>query len=280
MKTLYSFILTVGALCFLLGSTSHAKDPFTTIDNLRGTKVIKSYIKGNLIKPAAKNDALNTTDALSKYTTSTSGEFIYLGGNQMRLVTSEWSTDVDILGMASGHFVWTDNNGLRYEITEMPEDSSYANGPIYNGDTMVGKFTIAPKKLKLDKASGRWTGVLAFPGGTFLDIALQISGIAENSYGECSHGSLETRVEYPGFPYQEASTLHCDESFGNFGEHDYSLGTFFWDDSQGGIWFVSLSGSLSPWDTFQGSVYLIPVLNAGNFAEGVFLLERPQPFNP
>ena len=263
MKKIQLFLLAVGAVFFLIGSTSHAKDPFTTIDNLRGTKVIKSYFKG---KPT-------TMDSNNSLT----GEFIYLGGNQMRLITSEWSTDVDILGMGSGYFVWTDDNGLRYEISEMPENSSYAKGAIYNGKSLVGKFSIAPKKIKLDKARGRWAGVLAFPGGTFLDISLQIAGIAEEAYGECSHGSLETRVEFPGFPYQEASTLHCDN---NFNGHDYSLGTFFWDDGQGAIWFVSLSGTLSPWDTFQGSVYLIPVLNAGDFAEGVFLLDRPQPFNP
>jgi hypothetical protein len=216
--------------------------------------------------PAAAKDAWNQTGDILGYkllqATFADGssqsqrlEFIYLGAADLQVFTKGGARRVETQGLGSDFFAWPDAQGLTWQISGYPFDNNHA--PVYGvvlkgGSTVVGKFKMSAVKGVVPGVAGRWTGVMAFPGGREYTTSLNVSRLYQPFNG-CSHGSHAARMDVAGFGYQDAGLLHCAKGY--FQDGDHTIQTLFYDDVSDRSWFITLRGTVDFNDTvFQGFV--------------------------
>jgi hypothetical protein len=247
-------------------STAQAKEPFEVINSLLGPQRVKSAI-------AATSKTGKTIYAHQDV------EFIYLGGNELWMAGDDGIAEVAMNGLGSGHFEWNDANNRTFVLEISDGDTPPFSGKIWQNNKPVGKFRVGNAKIATDKAGGHWAGVLAFPGGIMMDVNLIVASIGEDYNAGCKGGILGARIAFPGNAYQEASLLHCDETYGENGNHDYNLATLYSDSVTGDTWFLSLSVNVTVFGNLEGEVKAMNLSDLGPMHLGITALARPAGFN-
>ena len=259
MKAFTITLITLFALS-ALAPTAFAKDPYDSIEPLTGFKRLSTY---------------ETSKSFSKKSSKSASlvEIIYVGGTELQLNDGKKIRRITQDGMGSHHFSWEGNNGRTFVIDNPANSQGLLKGTIRLGNSKIGIFYLSNHKLAAPAAAGRWTGVLAFPGGAQLDVALQVSGLSHKFAGECQMW-LPTRVDIPGSPYSEAYVSICGK-----GNHNHQMNFFYWDRKKNDVWFFTIEGAVFYKSTvFQGSAWGFSLYGNGN-SEGVFLLSRPASFS-
>jgi hypothetical protein len=262
LKTLLIALVVLG----ISASTAQAKEPFEVINALQGTRQINTA----LMSPSKTGKATYSSQEV---------EFLYVGGTELWLSANDGITEVTMNGLGSGQFKWTGANNRTFILDIADGDTAPFFGEIQSNGKTVGKFRVGKSKVNPDKAGGHWTGVLAFPGGVMMDVNLIVAGIGEDFDSTCNGGNLGARISFPGNAYQEATLLHCDDTFGENGGHNYSLSTLYSDSVTGETWFISLAVDVTEFGNLEGEVKAMNLTTLGGIHQGIAALARPTGFN-
>jgi len=264
--------ITVASLVLLLATSSQAKYPFDSVDDLTdGRKVItvhqqskfNSFYKSKMPWKSIKPDTKKIV-----------GQFLYHGANDLWWVTKDGATEVHNTGLGSTHYWWEDDGGRRW-VMNVPWDNNHktVKGVILGKcDKPVAKFTVSTIKVKSAEHQGRWTGKIAFPGGAVIDVGMLNAGVGRNIGNYVAYPS---RIKFLSGPDQNAELL-----FGKGFQHGPVYAQFFyWDEHHNNVWFVTLNGDFYYDGTvFQGFSTAFPILGPGNHSMGKFYLTRPEQF--
>ncbi|HIA03743.1 MAG TPA: hypothetical protein EYN06_03085 [Myxococcales bacterium] len=242
-----------------LAPTAMAKDPYESINPITGMKRLTTYESANSFsKTSSKSSSLV--------------EILYVGGTELQLNDGKKIRRISQGGMASNHFSWEGSKGRTFVINSPANSQGLLKGTILFGNSKIGIFYLSNYKVAAAPAAGRWTGVLAFPGGAQLDVALQVSGVSHKFAGDCQ-AWLPTRVDIPGSSYSEGYVSICGK-----GNHNHQMNFFYWDRKNSDVWFFTIEGAVFYESTvFQGSAWGFSLYGTGN-SEGKFYLTRPTSF--
>jgi hypothetical protein len=250
----------VTAFSFGIAEQAQAKDPYVTITALAGNKTLSVKIRGNKklgIKPRIFSEKI---------------DIVHRGYTEIEMFSSDGATSIET-EFGSDSYSWEDADGLRYVIAHYPENNPgpSVSGTVFAGKRRVGKFSLTDTKHGVHKATGRWQGVLAYPGGSELALGLQISSTPQAMGGGCV--SYDARVNFPGHPYEQTAFYKCkgDENF-------YGAGFFFVDSVTSERWFVSLNVTVEN-GVFQGQAFTFSISGNGGSSWGKMYTERPQAFS-
>jgi hypothetical protein len=250
------------ALAFVLlaAAPASAKDAWNQTGDILGYKLLKTTFA----------DGSSTTQRL---------EFIYLGAADLQVFGQSGARPVETQGLGTDFFAWPGPDGLTYQVSGYPYENNHA--PVYGvalkgGEKVVGKFTMLSVKGVIPGIAGRWSGVMAFPGGREYTTSLNVSRLFQPFSG-CTHGSHAARMDVAGFGYQDAGVLHCEKGY--FQDGDHYIQTLFYDDVHDRSWFITLRGTVDFKDTvFQGFVDAIDLDGEQEPMLGKFYLTRPPAF--
>ncbi|MEZ4267365.1 MAG: hypothetical protein R3F39_13375 [Myxococcota bacterium] len=240
--------------------------------------------------PALAKDAWNQTGDILGYkflqasfadgsSQSQRLEFMYLGAADLQVFTGGGVRRVETQGLGTDFFAWQDGQGRTYQISGYPYENNHA--PVYGvvlkgGATVIGKFQMLSVKGVVPGVAGRWSGVMAFPGGREYTTSLNVSSLYQR-YAGCTHGNHAVRMDVAGFGYQDAGLLHCEKGY--FQDGDHTIQTLFYDDVSDRSWFITLRGTVDFKNTvFQGFVDAIDLDGESEPLLGKFLLTRPPAF--
>ena len=198
-------------------------------------------------------------------------DILHRGYTEIDMFTSNGVTPVDT-EFGTSSYSWEDANGLSYVIEHYPEnnDGAPVTGLVFDGDNAVGQFRLLSTRQRVHKATGRWSGVLAFPGGAEIALALQVSSTPQESVEGCV--TYDARINFPGHAYEQTALYNCEEDGAV-----YSSGFFYVDSVTKDSWFISLDAVVEN-GAFQGDVHALS-LNGNGASWGKVYTERPQAFS-
>lgn len=256
-KTIIATTLAT-AFSFGIASQAQAKDPYNTISDLSEHNTLSVVIQDS------KKLGIKGSSTVEKVNIQ------HRGYTEIELFSSEGSTAI-ATEFGSDDYAWEDESGFRYVLENYPEDNDGASvvGRVLFGKTKVGKFKLSTAKYGVHKASGRWVGVLAFPGGSQLPLGLQISSIPQALGNGCVEYSA--RVNFPGHAYEQTSLYKCSGD-----KNMYGSGFFYADSVSGRSWFISLNVLVES-GQLQGDVHTFALDGEGS-SLGKVLTERPTEF--
>ncbi len=256
-KTMIATTLAT-AFSFGIASQAQAKDPYNTISDLSEHNTLSVVIQ------ASKKLSIKGASTVEKVNIQ------HRGYTEIDLFNSAGATAITT-DFGSDDYAWEDENGFRYVIEDYPEDNHGAAvaGRVFFGKARVGKFKLSTTKYGVHKASGRWQGVLAFPGGSQLPLGLQISSIPQALGNGCVE--YPARVNFPGHAYETTSLYKCDGD-----KNMYGSGFFYADSVTGRSWFISLNVLVES-GQLQGDVYTFALDGEGS-SFGKILTDRPTEF--
>lgn len=249
-------------LSLLIATAAFAKDPYNTIGDLAGNKVMNTkYVWGE--------------------SSSEKVDIIWLGGQDLWLAQSSGVTDVQNVYFGSGTFEWIGKYGYTHRIDDYPMDNNGAtvSGGIYKGNLQVGKFNLQSVNGAWEPAAGRWAGELAFPGGLSLPIAFHIAEIGQGLWGS-GCWSYPARIEFLGHGYQDADAVVCSGPLTKAKTYYFSF--FYFDERYQDSWFVSINAFYSVYksgDLLQSSdVSMFEISGSGQSLLGKMVVSRPDRF--
>ncbi len=247
-RTLLSFLFVAA-----FSLNAEAKDPFDQLGDLLGAKIVQvHHTLDSATGTKQKNLVTEVTYQKLEFVATSGEDLLAIDGYQAFRVTAD--------GYGSGHFTWAIDGDI-YEIAQYPYGNDHApvSGVVHHADGASSKFYLSHRKSRPAIVSGRWSGELAFPGQPTIGLALNVAnaGDANPAY---------TRVDVLGFPSQPATTIPTEDG--------YYTQFLFWNEQAEGVFFVTLTGTVSGSEIYQGQATAWN-LYTGGYAEGKFLTFRP-----